>query len=404
MKLEYLFKETAPKDELKKYKHEKVTVSISENIGESDCWILTCCCKGENEDSAKILSSVNEDIKKKYDVTVLTNESSAYFNKTLYPLVNVFERKLRKLLYIKVALNIDDKRIEKIKNLEDMDLGKIFTIIFSDINFVSQIKNKINKEMTWEFTKFELIKEVENINEDVLWNHLLDDKKQTDLPNKYLEVKQYRNDVMHAHNINYETYSIAKKLFNKINEQIDNAIGQNRPDKEFNDAFDNALKNSSLVSELNNTQRIDDYKYKINNDSHLEEIDKLHSIMNNSTAIADLGKIRSILNTSPVLREVDKIHSIMNNSPAIADLGKKQSTLYTSPVLRAVDKIHSIMDNSPVIANLEKIQPVIDINKTDNKIISDIHCSDISEEEIEKKIVEDYLEEEHNEQNENGNA
>lgn len=356
MKLEYLFKKSDLKEELKKYKNDKVSIIISENIGESDCWILTFDCNGENENSAKILSDVNENIIKKYDTTVLTNESSAYFNKILYPLVNNFERKLRKLLYIKVTLNAEDKRVESIENLEEMDLGSIFTIIFADKNFVTQIKNKVIKGMTWDFTKFELIKEIENIDEDVLWNHLLEETKQTDLPQKFLEIKKYRNDIMHAHNINYESFLYAKKLFNKINKQIDEAIDENKPDKDFNIVFDNALKKPFFEQ---------------------------------SEMIA-----------------LRKLQSTIESMPYLAELRNLQSTIESAPYLQELIKLQSRIDSIQCLAELGRFQSVIGKNKKEFGITNDFESiKDIEDEKIEEKIIEEYLEEEtNNDQTKNANA
>lgn len=105
VKQEYLFVEDTHKAEVESYKPENVRCSI-QNIEDSSCWIAVYEASGENLPSAKILSKTNDYIMSKFNPTILTNESAAYFNKSLYPYFNEFERKLRKLLYLKVLCNM----------------------------------------------------------------------------------------------------------------------------------------------------------------------------------------------------------------------------------------------------------------------------------------------------------
>lgn len=95
---EYLFFDDTHREAVEKYAPAKVTVDIFD-IENSTCWIVTYSAPHENEDTAKLLSQVNEHVVGNFCPTVLTNESSAYFNKKLYPYINEFERKLRKLLF-----------------------------------------------------------------------------------------------------------------------------------------------------------------------------------------------------------------------------------------------------------------------------------------------------------------
>lgn len=79
---------------------------------------------GDNKDNARILSEINDILLEDDEIIVVSNEASEYFNKTLFPLINAFERKLRKLLYLATADNINYK--DKIKMLEKKDKGTIF--------------------------------------------------------------------------------------------------------------------------------------------------------------------------------------------------------------------------------------------------------------------------------------
>lgn len=221
---EYLFIGDANKEEIEAYKPDKVTTECY-SIDNSDCWIVSYSVVGENENGAKLLSGVNEYIVKKFSPTVLSNGSSAYFNRMLFPCINEFERKLRKLLYLKSALNKGDKAVENISGLESKDLGEIFTLMFTDDSFIRSVKTTVN-DKTWAFTKDEIIKSLNNIAENTKWDSLIGVDSVSELRNNFVLAKNYRNDTMHAHNINVKTYKDAKKLFERINDQIDEEISK----------------------------------------------------------------------------------------------------------------------------------------------------------------------------------
>lgn len=220
---EYLFVDDRQRSEVEKYRPDKVSVDIS-NIENSACWVVSYSLPGENRESAKSLSIVNTYIVEHFNPIVLANESSAYFNRILYPFINEFERKLRKLLYLKSAVYQGDRQTDNIKDLEKKTLGAIFELLFTDIEFIKNAKAKIN-DKNWHFAKNELILVLQGIGEDTLWDRLFGKDGDTLLRDNFLTVKNYRNDVMHARNIDYETFEKAKKLFDVINEQLDKEIG-----------------------------------------------------------------------------------------------------------------------------------------------------------------------------------
>lgn len=221
---EYLFIDNENRAEIEKYRPEKVTVEIYE-IENTACWIATYSVPGEKEESANLLSKVNKHISDKYHPTVLTNGCATYYNKMLFPYVNEFERKLRKLLYLKSALNQGDKATANIKNLESKDLGEIFTLLFTDEQFVKNVKTTVN-DRTWQFTRQEILSAIEKLSENTTWDHLIGATSVPALREKYTAVKGYRNDVMHAHDIEAKTFRDSKKLFEQVNAQLDSEIGK----------------------------------------------------------------------------------------------------------------------------------------------------------------------------------
>lgn len=220
---EYLFISDQYKENIETVKFaEKVKKSLR-RIENSTCWILVLEVKGESEDAAKLLDPINTQICEKYEPTVLTNECSGYFNKSLFPIINEFERKLRKLLYLASALQDDSNDHEVISNLETEGLGKLFETLFSDNEFIKSTKETINQK-TWQFTKEEVLDAIRNIDEHTCWDALLGPTCVKTLRGHFGELRRYRNDVMHAHNINYTQYRAAKQMFMKTNKELDIAI------------------------------------------------------------------------------------------------------------------------------------------------------------------------------------
>lgn len=220
---EYLFTSDQHKADIETVEFvEKVKKSLR-RMENSACWILVLEVKGESEDAAKLLDPINTQICEKYAPTVLTNECSCYFNKSLFPIINEFERKLRKLLYLASALQDDSNDREVISNLETEELGKLFETLFSDSEFVKSAKEAINRK-TWKFTKKEVLDAIRNIDEHTCWDALLGPTCVKTLREHFGELRRYRNDVMHAHNINYTQYRAAKQMFMKTNKELDIAI------------------------------------------------------------------------------------------------------------------------------------------------------------------------------------
>lgn len=255
---EYLFIDDTNKEEIEAYKPDRVTTE-SYSIDNSNCWIVSYSVVGENENGAKLLSDVNEYIVEKFSPTVLSNGSSAYFNRMLFPCINEFERKLRKLLYLKSALNKGDKVVENISELESKDLGEIFTLMFTDDNFIKSVRTTVN-DKTWAFTKDEIVKSLNNIVENTKWDSLIGTDSVSELRSNFLLAKNYRNDTMHAHNINAKTYRDAKRLFGKINDQLDEEIGkiiklaEEEPEKMDESKFNSEL--SLAMQELDWTKQL----------------------------------------------------------------------------------------------------------------------------------------------------
>lgn len=244
---EYLFVGNEHRDEIEKYTYKNVKKELYD-IEDSECWIATFSLSEENENNAKVLSEVHEYVKNHFNPVVLSNGCSAYYNKALYPYFNEFEYKLRKLLYLKSALSKSMKDFEVISNLEEKDLGEIFSLLFSDTQFVQEVKKSVNGK-SWQFTKAEILMALQEISENTLWDKLIDENAAPLLRSEFVRVKKFRNDVMHAHNMNASSFSDALTLIKKVNEQFDEEIGKIITAKETNPTIQEANDFNTAMSD-----------------------------------------------------------------------------------------------------------------------------------------------------------
>ncbi len=344
---EYLFTSDKYKSDIESLVVKDEIIKEINEIENSSCWILNLSVDGENEKAAKILNAINIEICEEYNPTVLSNGCSAYFNKLLFPIINEFERKLRKLLYLGSALQGNDEAHKNIKDLESKDLGKIFETLFCDSDFVKNIKSEINNKKT-NFTRMELIAIIEKIDENTLWDKILGPDCTETLREKFDEIRKYRNDVMHAHNICLEQFKSAKKLFNKVNEELDIAIGRlvgaveeskSIIDKDYNKTLGLALssiENPIMVNDFPDFSKILVIPQDTNS---LELKNNLHKITK-----LDNGKYVSMtkLKYEELINSLNKINALKSEiSPAIRELKSisEQMKPYKIEIPSAITKL-----------------------------------------------------------------
>lgn len=261
------------------------------NLDSSDHWIVSYEKSGNNELNAKRFSELNEKICKEFSPIILTDESSEYFNKSLYPLVNKFERCLRKLLYFKVALCNEDKLQCAILDLEKKDFGEIYNILFVDNNFRSTAREKIKKLNT----RAEMLEAIDSLSERTAWDMLIGKSVLDIIKDNFDLLKEYRNDVMHAHNISYEQYKEAKKLFIKANEQLEEQV-----DKILLHPSEWMLSGASV---------------NMLYDRLVTSSDDLEKIANEMTGIIELvAKLSSTSISSGALTNIDRIMEVIRQS------------------------------------------------------------------------------------------
>lgn len=364
---EYLFTSDEHRHAVEQYTPESCEKDIYD-IDNSDCWIVTYSKEGTNESSAKILSSVHSYIVNNFHPTVLSNECSAYYNKALYPHFNEFERKLRKLLYLKSALSRDAKGSALIKDLESKDFGEIFTLLFSDAQFVQGTKALVNNK-TWQFTKDEILAAIEAISENTVWDNLIGKDAVPLLRSDFAKVKSFRNDIMHAHSMETAKYNEAAKLIKEINKQLDAEIGniigtketvQGDSAQDFNAALGDAIRNMDEAQSIKNWQ---EQLIALQSSIPTIKSENLTAALTAYTKIIDSPGFKAAqqLVSSPqwdsIQRSLKGISKIQTDiSPALIELQKVASSIHQAvpPELLALQQ--SLQAFKPDPALLELLQ------------------------------------------------
>ncbi len=296
---EYLLQEPAERGAIKAYKPKDIHKRLF-SADEGKCWYVQFAIDGENETSAKQLSALDEYVRANFNVTVLKNGCSAYFNKRLYPEINEFENGLRKLLYLTSAINHDEKSSANISDLESQDFGQIFTLLFIDTVFVGKAKETVKNRNRDLFSKAEVIAAIEAMDENTLWDALLGKDTVPTLRKRFNDVRTYRNDVMHSHYISWEKYRDILELYKTINTELDKALHEivvveskaiSKPD--FNQTLEVALRTQAMLDAVANAMK-----------PTLEQAQHLSEIIASNTAVVELQRqLKEICESYPLPSE-----------------------------------------------------------------------------------------------------
>ncbi len=171
--------------------------------------------------TASALSAIRPYLSNGINIIIVKDDSSSFFAKKLYPLINDFEINLRSYIYIKNSLSNDNSNYFNIGKLNEKTLGELMDLLFLDSNLHINIKQLLNKKY---YTKGELINLINNNKDSILWDKLDVNSELSIIKEKNGEITKYRNDVMHMHFISYEDFKSAKTLFEEINELLEKSI------------------------------------------------------------------------------------------------------------------------------------------------------------------------------------
>lgn len=219
----YILLDEKEKKAISEYKPANVHSRLL-SVESDKCWCVEFSADGNDEETAKRLSNIDVYICGHFNVTVIENDSSSYFNNKLYPMVSELERKLRKILYIFSAIDKENESAKNITALEKKDFGQLFTLLFVDDNFMTAAKNMVKSANRETFSKAEIMRSLNNIDEKPVWDLLLGNNVVPTLRSRFQDVRSIRNDVMHSHNISWHKFDDARTLLQKIVSEMDSAL------------------------------------------------------------------------------------------------------------------------------------------------------------------------------------
>lgn len=334
---EYLFLSDEYRAVVEEYTPSDVIVEIS-SIENTQLWVAAFSVEGKNEDGAKKLSDVHNTLAE-YSPLVLSCESSEYYNRMLFPLVNELERKLRKLLYLAVSISDNTEAKKSIQRLDEKDFGEIFDLLFIDMNFISNLKKRINADAKSEFngkskySKQEIQAYLDTLDENLLWDVILKKDDVPTLRRRFRDVQTYRNDVMHAHNIVSGTYTKAKYLFEKINKELSITIGRligqteenlHSQNHEVNKAIDSALTTMELTSAADTLNALKNLPMQSGASEALSqlarEMQNLHPQISNAALASTLQSAIPVLDFSinmDAVREIQRSMAFFTSSEMV---------------------------------------------------------------------------------------
>ena len=343
---EYLFLSNDNRETVEAYRPDSVNVDISD-IEKTPLWVVTFSVASKNEYSAKKLSEIHNVIMK-YAPLVLSCESSEYYNRILFPLVNELERKLRKLLYLAASISDNDNAKESIRQLEEKDFGEIFDLLFIDQNFILNMKKRINADLKSEFngmskySKEEIKGYLDSLEEHTLWDVILGEKYVPTLRSRFRDVQSYRNNVMHAHNISKEQFGKARYLFDKINIELDAAIGKLMGVSEASPTEHKVNVNtaiSSALAAMDLSALSDVFKNASQSTALLEMSSQISKMLEGvqplkgSTAFTEALHGMQLLSVQSSLTEALKSIQPLNNNQVLAETLRNANVFQTSPVM-----------------------------------------------------------------------
>lgn len=345
----YLIKDSKEKTEISSYKPEGID-SIVVSVEEGSFWYVRYSLDGNNERTALKMSEIDEYVRNHFNVVVLQNDCSEYFNNRLYPLMSRFERQLRRMLYVFSGVKKDKESVKEINKLEEKNLGDIFSLLFIDDGFMNTVKESIKKRNREEFSKAEILKLVEGEKENTLWDTLLGRDVVPTLRANFQEIRYFRNDIMHSHDIGYKEYRTCRILLEKINKEIDETLDNvsikeqisKRPIS-FGKTLAQALVSQEYLASLQAISKTVGEMVAVANNTAFDSLQESLRNMTLSVYGPELDSIRETLKqtttvaNSPVISQI--VSNLYKDNPVFQQIAEQQRLLanLTAPLKEVTD-------------------------------------------------------------------
>lgn len=206
--------------------NKPIAKSIEQFSNQEDMYIGSVSVDSDSLDAARVLSGIRDDVLNECDDSVLMLEDgpSEKFERVLFEPIAAFERRFRELLIVSICNekgSLDDKLIGE---LEKKNLGELFEIVFTDLEFNNRVKSVVNDKNSRRFEKKNLAETIGQMEEDTLWSQYFDNDWLPTVAEEHETIRVFRNDVMHAHRMSYKDYRRARTLVEKANKEMGRVI------------------------------------------------------------------------------------------------------------------------------------------------------------------------------------
>lgn len=269
-----------------KYKNQIRKIKFEYNCVKKNCYLdIFFDCKVEKSGIEimnminNIINDENSKFSKQYIPIISYDSVSEYYCNQLYPLFNIFERKLRKILINIYTLQYETKYFENENLKNDMDdikkqsnqfakeysrkdkdsyikymfynltYKQIEKILFdeyvSDLEKTTVEKFLIDNEKLLNLDESEIRQKFEIAKRKCDWDRYFKNKKITNFKDDLSTLHKTRNNVAHFKLINTEKYNECIKTIKKVNRKLDNAI-------EITKQKDFISKNFEMIEESSN--------------------------------------------------------------------------------------------------------------------------------------------------------
>lgn len=279
----------------------------------------------------KELAEIRDKISDKFknDAILIDDGCSDFFHLKLFPLIQEFERHLRKLLYLGSSLNNEHQRSAQIKKLEEKSLEDIFNIIFFDPDFTKNMLDYVNSRQNKNkpISK-ELIKRaMDGIEEKTFWDTCFGPSAVRTLRKNHEKVRTIRNSVMHFRTLEYDYFEEGVELFSKINMELKRTIDK---------IIDGPIKSRKTIFDENFYSTLDSFMSKQINPF----LSQFKPISNPCLNIPYIDN--NCLNTlSPYVTD-------FYSNPAVLDSIRQHHNLFNNLILNQDDYINEYLNKEAV--------------------------------------------------------
>ena len=168
-------------------------------------------------DSARRLSNIRDQfIGKEEDCYIAIDEASEFYNLTLYPKFNAYERNLRNLIYC-IAIKSGDREMFR---FADSMIGPNFKQTMSRLFDSQKYLNKIKKRTRDNpFIQEMTVMEMDGLQKKSLWSYFV--TQDSYLANNWKGLVAYRDQVMHAGNMSHKYFIEVFSAIEEASHEVD---------------------------------------------------------------------------------------------------------------------------------------------------------------------------------------